>query len=122
MQKSKSKKHIFFLPLMFIGMGLGFLLENWYAHAFVACMFIGMGVGFFLDSFFVVEEKKIRAKKIYKSSSITLTFLGIAFILAGIAYLFKPSLLEMIGDYLIALGFIVVGVYILTKGIESLKK
>ena len=117
----KKKKHIFFLPLMFIGMGLGFLLNNFYENAFVACMFIGMGLGFFLDSLFVIEERKIKIKEAYKASSFALMLLGVVFILTGVIYLVNPSLLKLLSNYLISLGFIAFGLFIFVKGVEGFK-
>ncbi len=117
----KRRKHIFFLPLMLIGMGVGFLLSKLCENAFLACMFIGMGLGFFLDSLFVVEERKIKIKKAYKVSSFALIFLGIIFILVGVIYLINPSLSKLLWDYLIALGFIAFGLLIFVKGVERFK-
>ena len=105
---------------MFIGMGLGFLLSKIYENAFLACMFIGMGLGFFLDSLFVVEERKIKIEKTYKVSSFALIFLGIVFILVGIVYLINPSLLKLLWDYFIALGFIAFGLFIFVRGVGKL--
>jgi len=117
----KKKKRVFFLPLMFIGMGLGFLLGNLYENAFLACMFIGMGLGFFLDSLFVIQERKIKVKRFFKASSLALMFLGTIFIISGVVYLLVPSLLEVLGNYLTSLGFIAFGLFMFVKGVEGFK-
>lgn len=119
--REKKKRHIFLLPLMFIGMGVGFLLSSLHVDAFVSCMFIGMGLGFFLDSLFAVEERKIKIKKIYRTSSLALILLGIVFVLTGLIYLINSSLLKLVENYLIALGFIAFGLFIFLKGVEGLK-
>ena len=121
MNTEKRRKHVFFLPLMFIGMGIGFLLNSFYENAFVACMFIGMGLGFLLDSFLVIEERKIKVKRVYKASSFALMFLGVVFILSGMIYFLNSSLLNLFKNYLIAIGFIALGVIIFVKGVEGWK-
>ena len=117
----EKKKHTFFLPLMFIGMGLGFLLSEFYENAFVACMFIGMGLGLFLDSLFVIDKRRVEIKKAYKTSSFALMLLGIFFVLAGIIYLINPLLLRSLENYIVALGFIAFGLFIFLKGAERIK-
>jgi len=106
---------------MFIGMGFGFLLSGLYENAFIACMFIGMGLGFLLDSLFIVEERKIKVGKMCKAFSSALMLLGIVFVLAGISYLTNPYLIFALKNYLIALGFIAFGLFILLRGIEGIK-
>lgn len=119
--REKKKKHIFFLPLMFIGMGLGFLLSGFYENAFIACMFIGMGLGFLLDSLFVVEESKIKIKKVCKASAFALMLLGIVFVLAGVSYLTNLYLITVLKNCLIAFGLIAFGLFIFLKGVEEIK-
>jgi len=111
------KKRIFFLPLMFIGMGVGFILIDYLGgEAFVASMFIGMGIGFLLDSLFSVEEREIVFEKPYKLSSLSLMIIGLIMILGGGLYLVNPTLLESIKQILIGLVIIAVGLFILTSG------
>ncbi len=114
MNAEKRRKHVFFLPLMLIGMGIGFLVKE-----IVAFMFIGMGLGFLLDSLFVVEEKKIKIQRMYKTSSFALMILGFIFVLSGMSYLLSPSLFDIFKDYLISIGFITFGVLIFIKGVEG---
>ncbi len=120
--RERKRKHVFFLPLMFIGMGFGFLLAKFWETAFVGCMFIGMGLGFLLDSLFVVEEKKVKSQKPLKISSLFLMIFGIVLTLGGIIYLIKPSLIELIKNHLIALGFIAFGLLVFVKGVEVWKE
>jgi hypothetical protein len=43
MGSERKRRHVFFLPLMFIGMGIGFILIPYLGSTtFVAAMFIGM--------------------------------------------------------------------------------
>ncbi len=80
MVSEPKKKHIFLVPFMFIGMGVGLLLSTWIEDAFIASMFIGMGIGFLLDSLFLVEEKRLSSVKPLKAGSFVLMLLGIFFI------------------------------------------
>ena len=114
MNTEKRRKHVFFLPLMFIGIGIGFLVKE-----IVAFMFIGIGLGFLLDSLFVIEEKKIKIQRMYKTSSFALMILGFIFVLSGVSYLLSPSLFDIFKDYLISLGFITFGILIFIKGVEG---
>ena len=112
-------KHGFFLPLLFIGMGIGFILQQYMGGSvFVASMFIGMGLGFFLDSFLVVEGNKLHPRS-FKNSRITLSILGILFIFVGLISIINPALLEHLWNYLIAIGFILFGLYLLLRGWEK---
>ncbi len=115
-----ARKRKFFLPCMFIGMGIGFLLMNWIETAFVACMFLGMGVGFLLDSLFVVEEKKIKANKVYRSSSVALAILGLSLMLVGVLLLVSPKMLEVLETYMFGFGFIIFGLFILVKSLGKM--
>ncbi len=105
----KTRKHVFFVPLVLIGIGIGFLLSSWVRNAFVACVFIGMGLGSLLDSIFVVEDG------LHRSFSFLSALLGSVFILIGLILLFKPSLLEVFGSYIAAVSFIALGVYLLIR-------
>ena len=99
-------------------MGIGFLLQQYMGgNAFVASMFIGMGLGFFMDSFFVVSKGKIYHKT-PKYSRISLLILGIFFIIIGAIYLINPALLELLWTYIVAIGFILFGLYLLLRGWE----
>lgn len=119
--EDKKKKHVFFVPLMFIGMGIGFLLNQYLGgSAFVASMFIGMGLGFLLDSLFVVEEKKMKLSNL-KIGHVLLAILGLIFIAGGTIYLINPDIIGMIWNYLIALAFIAFGILIFIKGLEGWK-
>ncbi len=112
------KRHGFFLPLLFIGMGVGFLLQQQMGgSAFVASMFIGMGLGFLLDSFVVVENREFRAEKV-SGSRATISILGLVFIVVGALFFINPELLKELWNYLIAIGFILFGLYLLFRSRE----
>jgi len=117
MGSERKRRHVFFLPLMFIGMGVGFILVDYLGgEAFVASMFIGMGIGFLLDSMFSVEEKKLIFEKPYKIGSISLMLIGLLLIIGGGLFIVKPDLLASIKEILIGLVIIAIGLFILTSG------
>ena len=84
-------------------------------------MFIGTGVGFLLDSIFVIEEREIKIIKPYKISSLALMLVGATFVIGSVIYLVNPLLLRHIQEYLIAIGLIGFGLFIFIKGLEGWK-
>jgi len=110
--KEKKKSSSFFLAMLFIGMGLGFLMGN-----FMAWTLIGMGIGFLLDSLFVAEKRKIN--KNFSSISIIFIFLGALFLFIGFTYFVNPVLLNLFKDYLISLCLIIFGLILLAKGLKN---
>lgn len=115
---TRPRRHGFFLPLLFIGMGIGFVLEQYVRGGFVASMFIGMGLGFLLDSFLMVEERELHLRSL-KNSKLVLSVLGILFMVIGAIFLYNPALIRHIWKYLLAIGFILFGLYILLRGLGT---
>ncbi len=114
---SEERRHAFFVPLMFIGMGIGFLLVDYLGGtAFVASMFIGMGIGFLLDSVFTIENRMV--VRVRGSSNLFLFTLGAIMVVGGLLYIIFPKIIQIIGDYLVAAGFILFGLYIMFRAME----
>ncbi len=112
----------FFLFFMFTGMGVGFILMSSLGGlGFTAAMFIGMGLGFLADSVLTVEEAKIKAEVPVKAGGAVMTVIGVLLIAVGGLLLFSPSLLEAVAPYVIGLGFIAAGVYLMLVGTRVIK-
>ena len=118
----KKGKGVFIVSLMFIGMGIGFILIDIIGGvAFVASMFIGMGLGFILDTFIEIRESKISFTMPLSVSGIVMVLVGLSMITGGLIVMFVPSLLEKIMPYMIGVIFIAVGAFILAGGFRILK-
>jgi len=106
---------LIFVAFMFMGIGIGMLLDN-----VAAGTVIGMGIGFLGMAF-------VRTKEI-KPSPITLGFpktirrllilaIGILMIVSGLALLWEP---ELMFPYVISAGIIVVGLIFLVAGLTGM--
>lgn len=123
LEKGRRRKGVFFLSLMFIGMGVGFILTDIIGgEAFVASMFVGMGLGFILDSFIEIRESAVSFTMPLTASGTVMIIVGLSMITGGLVIIFVPNLLEKVIPYLIGLAFIAVGAFILTGGIKMLAK
>ena len=109
----RTRKGSFMLPLMFIGLGLGMLLNN--TGAF---LFLGMGLGFLLDGIFPPKKKAVLPRDFGANSTVD-AILGIFFMAIGLTHLINPALLEVIWKNFTAFIFIVLGVYFLLKSTEN---
>ncbi|MCD6509921.1 MAG: hypothetical protein J7L11_06000 [Thermoprotei archaeon] len=114
---TEKKRKSLFPFAMFMGMGVGFLLiERLGGTAFVACMFIGMGIGFLLDALIKLEEEVVKVRLPMRAGGFVLSTIGVLMIIGGILTLTVPDLLANIIYYLIGLGLIAIGLYILFSG------
>lgn len=123
MEKEKHRRHVFFVPLLFIGMGVGFILIPFLGgEAFTASMFIGMGIGFLLDSIFTIEEKTVTIRRPVTTAAVSLMIIGAIFIVGGALFIINPKFLRIISDILIGLGFVTAGIFIFLSGYSIFKK
>ena len=119
---SEQKKRSMFPVFMFIGMGIGFLLiDKFGGLGFVASMFIGMGIGFLFDSLFRIEEREVHIEFPIKLSGLIHMTIGAAFIFGGALAIIAPEILLENMKFFIGLGFIAVGVFLLTYGFRVVK-
>ena len=122
MGKSGKKKRVFFPFFMFLGVGLGFLLIEFFgASAVAGLMFVGMGLGFLFDSVITVEERTIAVRSTVKMGGIVYCIVGVIFIVCGALSMIDPKLLVNHVIYLMGLGFIVVGAYLLVSGFRFIE-
>ena len=103
-----------FLACMFIGIGIGILLD-----AAGAGTLVGMGIGFLLASL-IKLEKKIEITVPRNLGGTATILVGILFILGGLGSLgFIP---QKYMTYLVALGLISLGIIIIAFGTFLIKK
>ena len=122
MGENGKKKWVFLPFFMFIGVGIGFLLLDQFGGlAVIVCTFLGLGLGFFLDSIVTVERKEIRAELPARVGGVIYCAVGVIFIVSGILTMISPELLVNYVTYLMGLGFIIVGAYILVFGFKLAK-
>ena len=118
MNKEESERLHLFPVFLFIGMGVGFLLiESVGGLGFVSAMFVGMGLGFLFDSLVVIEEKRLRIEIPTRTTGIAVSVIGCLFIIGGVTALIMPDMLEIVAAYLVGLGFIALGIFILMHGL-----
>lgn len=115
------KKPPLFPVLLFIGMGIGFLLIPISPFAFIASMFVGMGLGFLLNEILVIEEKNIKIEMPMRIGGLTTMIIGVLFIAGGVISIIAPDLLQQFAVIFIGLGFITVGIFIFFYGLGLLK-
>lgn len=64
-------------------MGVGFLLIPVSPFAFISSMFVGMGLGFLLNDIVVVEEKRVSVEIPTKVGGVASMVIGALFIVSG---------------------------------------
>lgn len=119
MGEDRKKSRVFFPFFLFVGIGLGFLLIEFFgALAVVALTFVGLGLGFLFDSIVIVEERRVTVGFPVKISGVVYCVVGVIFIISGILSMIAPELLINYVIYFMGLGFVVVGAYLLVYGLR----
>jgi len=88
---------------------------------FPVFMFIGMGIGFLFDSLFRIEEREVHIEFPIKLSGLIHMTIGAAFIIGGALAIIAPEILLENMKFFIGLGFITVGIFLLTYGFRVVK-
>lgn len=96
-----------FVGLMFLGMGIGYLIGQT-----AAGLFVGMGLGFLAMAFLKGEERKEREKE--RGAEVGLLVVGVLFLIGGLMWMF--NLWAYVSDWgpivliLLGLAFLITGI------------
>lgn len=108
---------LIFVGCMFLGIGIGMILEN-----VAAGTVIGMGIGFMGMAFLRTKEIKPAPVKLGFPRTLRrliLLSIGILMIVSGLTLLWKP---EYMFPYVVSAGIIIVGLLFLIAGLTGMQE